>query len=76
MDNLDTGMLVITIMLNQEDQRPEIDLGGVPPAMAIVIFQQAADCLEQTIMEPKISYNGTVIYDFCELEETEDEDDF
>ena len=60
---------VITIVLDPDSGRPEIDLGDVPPPNAICFFHQAALVLEELLAPPKISFDGQVIYEIMSQDE-------
>ena len=75
--DLGTGMTVISIVIDKAKDAPEIDLGDCPPVLAISIFQQAIEALEQIMPIPTITYNGSVIASeitYVMLEDDDDED--
>lgn len=61
MEDFDTGIEAITIILDPLDDAPRIDLGRVPPHIALVIFLKAAEALEGAMPYPTISYDNVII---------------
>lgn len=64
---------VITLIINTNKGAPELDIGDIPPQAAITFLHQAADTLESILHPPKITYDGTVVFDVvCEHDHDED----
>ena len=71
-DDFGTGISVITIVMDDTEMAPRIDLGECPPHVAIVIFSKAIDALEQVIPFPTIEFKGKTI--ISEMYVSDDED--
>ena len=52
---------MITVMVTPNSP-PQVDLGDVPPEIALCIFQQAVIALEELMTLPTIMYEGEVIF--------------
>jgi hypothetical protein len=59
--DLGTGLTIITIVIDEAKEAPEIDLSDCPPVVAINIFQQAIEALQSRMPIPTIKYNGYVV---------------
>lgn len=59
--DLGTGMKVITLILDDSKDVPEIHLDNVPPHLALVLFEQAAEALRAYMPYPKITFEGDTI---------------
>lgn len=57
------GTYVITILIRSESPVPDVDLGQIPIAEAILLFEEIADELRSMRVPPKISMDGEVIFD-------------
>lgn len=55
------GIEVITIILDPTEMAPRIDLGRVPPHIALAIFSKAAEALEASLPYPTIRYDDIII---------------
>jgi len=63
--DLGTGLTVITIVMDETQIAPRIDLDNCPPHIAMVIFAKAIEALEERVPYPTITYQGrTVVSDF------------
>lgn len=71
--SLDTGISVITIVLDDAKIMPEVHLDQCPPELAVVIFSKAIEALKEVMPRPTVSYNGNIIYSDFYLLEDEDE---
>ena len=60
-EDFDTGIEVITIILDPTEMAPRIDLGRIPPHIAIAIFNKAAEALEASLPYPTITYDNMII---------------
>lgn len=60
-EDFDTGIEVITIILDPTEMAPRIDLGRIPPHIAIAIFNKAAEALEASLPCPTITYDNMII---------------
>ena len=70
-DNL-PDISIITVVFDGEDQAPRVDLGMVPPQIAIVAFSKAIEALEVLVPSPTIVYDDEVIYSEFILPDDED----
>lgn len=52
----------ITILYNEDETYPEVDLGDVPPQVAITVMQQAINALFEVLPGPVVKFNGNIIY--------------
>lgn len=68
---MDLRFPIITISLFYDDANEPIhvDLGSVPPFVAISVFQQILQCLHNVATGPKITFNGTTIAEPITAEE-------
>lgn len=55
-------MDIITIVLDNEARSPRIDLGNVPPHLAIIVMQKAIEALDMLLPGPTIVYDDQVVY--------------
>lgn len=55
------GIEVITIILDPTEMAPRIDLGKIPPHIALAIFNKAAEALEASLPYPTIKYDDVII---------------
>jgi hypothetical protein len=60
-EDFDTGIEVITIILDPNEMAPRIDLGKVSPHVAINIFNKAVEALEASLPYPTITYDDVII---------------
>lgn len=65
----------ITILYNEDETYPEVDLGDVPPQVAITVMQQVIKALYAVLPDPVIKFNGNIIYDSNYYYDDEDDDD-
>lgn len=76
--DLGTGLTIITIVIDQAKEVPEIDLDDCPPILAVSIFQQAIEALQANMPIPTIKYKGYVVaseVSYLYDEEDDDEDE-
>ena len=66
---------VITLIVNTNKGAPELDIGDIPPQAAITFLRQAAETLESILHPPKITYDGTVVFEMTVCDHDHDEDD-
>lgn len=72
-EELAQGFHAITILYNEENSFPEVDLGDVPPQVAITVMQQVINALHECLPGPVIKYNGNVVYSERFMYEDDDE---
>ena len=65
---------IITIVIDPQKDRPEIDLDSCTIEEAIAIFSKAAEILDMEIPPPKIIQNGEVVSDIFYSWDDFDED--
>ena len=54
---------IITIVYDEDESIPVVNLGDVHPQIAIPLLKQTIDCLyHYCLSEPKIIFNDTTIY--------------
>ena len=70
--DLGTGITVITIVMDETEIAPRIDLDNCPPHIAIVIFAKAIEALEEVIPFPTIKYQGKTVVSDLYINEDED----
>jgi hypothetical protein len=70
----DIPFSAITIVFDNETGVPHLDLGSIPPAAAIAIFEHIADEIRDMLPPTRITYKGEVISD-VEMVDVEFEDD-
>lgn len=63
---------VITVVFDSDVDAPKIDLGTVPPQIAVVVFSKAIEALEALIPGPTIVYDDEVVYSEFILPDDED----
>ena len=74
-DDLGTGLVVITIICDNNKLAPEVHLGNCPPALATTILELTIESLRNTMPMPTIYYKGEKIVESIYIfEEDEDED--
>jgi hypothetical protein len=61
-DELESKVHIMTIVWDEDDVRPSVDLGDVPPQLAITVLQQTITALYECLVEPIIIYNNEPIY--------------
>lgn len=62
--DLGTGLTIITVVMDNTQIAPRIDLDNCPPHIAIAVFAKAIEALEELIPYPTITYQGrTVVSD-------------
>lgn len=72
--DLDLGITVITIVIDDTKVAPLIDLDNCPPHVAIAVFSKAIEALEELLPYPTVTYQGkTVISDIYVTDEEETE---
>jgi hypothetical protein len=69
---LDAHTQVITIVFDQEDAVPRVDLGDVTPHVAYAMLSSIVDALQEIMMPPKISYEGRTIFEPIFIENDDD----
>lgn len=73
----DLGVTAVTLIIRDDDNPPEIELGGCSISYAAILFRKAADRLEDLLTSPDI-YNGGVLIATDEPEyifDTDEDDD-
>ena len=74
-EEMHMGIQVITIVLDENEDAPKIDLGTTSIADAISVFRAAANALEEVLPVPTITQYGDVITsDFYIFDESDDDD--
>lgn len=53
---------IITVVWDEEATQPKVDLGDIPPQLAIAVLQQTINALFECLPEPMIIYNNEAIY--------------
>ena len=73
--DLGTGLTVITIVLDEAENAPRIDLGDCPPHIAIQIFEDTAELLRSMMPTPTVTYMGNIIAQpfYIDIDEDEEE---
>lgn len=80
-DEMGMNFPVITISVSYDDMNEPIhvDLGSIPPFVAVSVFQQVLETMKDLIVGPKITFGGNVIADpsddFFDLDDFADIDD-
>lgn len=85
-DEMDLKFPVITISVSYDDinEPIHVDLGSVPPFVALSVFQSVIGVMRNLTVGPKITFGGDVlaepgdfetIIDFDEFDEDDEDDD-
>lgn len=53
---------IITIVLDSDTMAPKIDLGTIPPHIAVGIFHKAIEAMDMITPGPTIIYDDEVVY--------------
>lgn len=61
-EEFESKVHIITVVYDEDVQHPVVDLGDVPPTVAVTMLQQTVAALFDCLSEPKITYNNKVIY--------------
>lgn len=59
--NLRFPMITISLSYDDTDEPIHVDLGSVPPFVAIAVFERILDSLHNVATGPKITFNGATI---------------
>lgn len=59
--NLRFPMITISLSYDDTEEPIHVDLGSVPPFVAISVLEKVLDCLYDTAPGPKITYNGMIL---------------
>ena len=73
--DLGTGLSVITIVMDNTQIAPRIDLDNCPPHIAIAVFAKAIEALEELIPYPTITYQGRTVVSDAYVTDDEELDD-
>lgn len=71
-EELDLGITVITIVIDETEVAPKIDLGNCPPHVAIAVFAKAIEALEELIPFPTVTFQGRTVISDIYVNEDED----
>lgn len=63
---------IITVVYDESEKSPKVDLGDIPPSLAITIMQQTVAALFDCLREPIIEYDGRTIYSPIIFEEDDE----
>jgi len=87
-DEMGMKFPVITISVSYEDVNEPIhvDLGTIPPFVAVSIFQSILSVMNELTLGPKVTFGGEVLaypndyqgyidIDYFDIEDTDEEDD-
>ena len=69
-----TGLTVITIVIDNTEDAPRIDLDDCPPHIAAAIFEKAAIALKAVIPYPTITFMGEMLVSDIMLDDWDDLD--
>lgn len=84
--NLRFPMITISISYDDPDEPIHVDLGSIPPFVAVSVFERILDAMSNIAIGPKITFKGDVLsqpfsasdvsfQDLLELFTQNDEDD-
>ncbi len=71
-DSFNSKFHIITIVYDEDEASPKVDLGDLPPQFAITVMQQTVNALFECIEEPDIYFNNEKIYGTYYIDEEED----
>lgn len=80
-DEMGMNFPVITISVSYDDinEPIHVDLGSIPPFVAVSVFQQILETMKDITVGPKITFGGNVIADpsddFIDIDDLSDFDD-
>lgn len=72
--NLRFPMITISLSYDDSNEPIHVDLGSVPPFVAIAVFERILDCLHNVATGPKITFNGSTIAEPISAEEVSFQD--
>jgi hypothetical protein len=67
--NLRFPMITISLSYDDSNDPIHVDLGSVPPFVAIAVFERILECLHNVATGPKITFNGSTIVEPITAEE-------
>jgi hypothetical protein len=59
--NLNFPMITISLSYDDADEPIHVDLGSVPPFVAMAVFERVLDSLHNVATGPKITFKGSII---------------
>lgn len=67
--NLRFPMITISLSYDDTSEPIHVDLGSIPPFVAIAVFERILECLHSVATGPKITFNGHTIAEPITAEE-------
>jgi hypothetical protein len=71
--NFGTGLHAMIISYDEATGYPSVDLGDIPPYVAISLLRSVIDALDYLIPTPKVTLNGETVLDPFTLDDDDND---